>query len=150
MARYNTLLVLSSGLMMPDTVLLGTTYDGTTYMNADGTTVPPALTIAMAMNASLTAVFSVNTTASLMNITSGDANITTGLLCKSIYHGNSQVFISSTNSTLLNKTAAVDTCKALGGKLKAITSFTKSERIMTELALRYLTCFTSYLNWQFH
>lgn len=107
----------------------------TEVVNVDGTSVPPTVMIANA-TAGQVAQIEFNVTVDLATFQPFDGTMNASYVCKSIYHGNSKVFISGTNSTAVNKTEAVAMCTALGGQLKTITKYTKNERIKTELALR--------------
>ena len=127
--------------MMGDSALVGTMVKmGAMLVNADGTTVPAEFMIVAAVGVTIMddqgAVLTLDTTTSLGTFAPLDATETATFICKSIYHGNSKVFISGTASVLLNKTEAVKTCTTLGGKLKSVTKFSKNDRIKTELALR--------------
>ena len=106
-------------------------------VNIDGTNVPTGVTIVNATEGQVAQVqFNVTSDLATLQAANSTDNTTT-FVCKSIYHGNSKVFISSTNSTAVNKTVAVEMCTSLGGQLKSITSYTKNDRIRTELGLRY-------------
>ena len=122
--------------MTGDSALVGTMLMGAMLVNADGTTVPATFMILPAPADGQAALLTLNTTISLGTFAPLNATDNATFICKSIYHGNSKVFISGTNSTLLNKTEAVKTCTTLGGKLKSVTKFSKNDRIKTELALR--------------